>query len=198
MEPEPADETGPDVDDTAETGEEEDDEPEATDEEQAVEQSGERLVEMTPEIDAEFARIARERISRQPLRYYVWLPLKRAHALWFNTHSQFYPFEGELLPLSHLDHNASQQYWLPLFAALTAAFTLLGIAGGWILWQAGDFTSRLWLLLAVLLIFLRLGFFASLEAPDPRYTVEFFPFLSILGGIAAARIESFLKTIGKV
>src|SRR5207253_6308376 len=35
-------------------------------------------VEMTPEIDAGFAQIARERIARHPFRYYVWLPVARA------------------------------------------------------------------------------------------------------------------------
>ena len=169
-------------------------EQEATDEQTAADRSREQLVEMTPEIDANFARLARERVSRNPLRYYVWLPLKRAHALWFNTHSQFYPFEGELLPFGNLDHKTYQQYWLPLFAALTAACTLLGIAGSWILWQARDSMSRLWLLLAVLFVFLRLGFFAALETPDPRYTVEIFPLLSILGGLAVARIDLLLKT----
>ena len=52
---------------------------------------------MTPEVDAGFAQIARERISRHPLRYYVCYPAN-ALTLWFDTHSQFYPFEGELLP----------------------------------------------------------------------------------------------------
>jgi hypothetical protein len=34
------------------------------------------------------------------------------------------------------------------------------------------------------MIILRLAFFATLENPEPRYVVEAFPFLSILGGIA--------------
>ncbi|HEV7797058.1 MAG TPA: hypothetical protein VGO73_02795, partial [Pyrinomonadaceae bacterium] len=159
----------------------------------ASDQATDQAVEMTPEIDAGFAQLARERIARQPLRYYLWLPLKRAHSLWFDTHSQYYPFEGELLPLDNLDYDIHQQYWLPLFAALTAIYTLLGIAGGWFLWQAGDFISRQWVLLAALMIFLRLGFFATLENPEPRYVVEIFPFLSILGAIAITRIVSQIK-----
>lgn len=154
--------------------------------------SGDRVpdqaVEMTPEIDAGFAQIARERIARQPLRYYVMLPLRRAHSLWFNTHSEHYPFQGELLPLNALDPLRHQQYWLPLFAGLTLLYTLLGLAGGWFLWRTRDFVARQWLLLAALMIFLRLGFFATLENPEPRYVVESFPFLSILGGIALTRI----------
>lgn len=152
-----------------------------------------QAVEMTPEIDVGFARIAQERIARHPFRYYALLPLKRARSLWFDTHSQYYPFEGELLPLSDLDYDIHQQYWLPLFAALTFVYSLLGIAGGWFLWQARDFITRQWVLLATLMIFLRLGFFATLENPEPRYVVEIFPFLSILGGIAVGRIGALLK-----
>jgi len=144
-------------------------------------------VEMTPEIDAAFAQIARERISRAPFRYYVKLPMLRARSLWFDTHSQYYPFDGELFPLEDLDYDIGQQYWLPLFAGLTWLYTLLGALGAWLLWRAGG-ESRQWLLLAALIIFLRLGFFSTLENPEPRYTVEIFPFLSILGGIAIARL----------
>jgi len=52
-------------------------------------------------------------------------------------------------------------------------------AGGF-LWQARDLITRQWVLLATLMIFLRLGFFATLENPEPRYVVEIFPLLSIL------------------
>ena len=52
---------------------------------------------MTPDIDAGFAQIARQRIARAPLRYYVWLPIKRAIALWFVPHAQYYRFAGRLI-----------------------------------------------------------------------------------------------------
>jgi hypothetical protein len=54
---------------------------------------------MTPEIDAGFAQIGQERVAHSRFRYYVVLPAKRAMTLWFDTHSQYYPFNGELLPL---------------------------------------------------------------------------------------------------
>ena len=92
-----------------------------------------RPVEMTPEIDAGFAQIAQERIARHPFRYYVWLPLKRARSLWFDTHSQYYPFEGELLPLDNLDQRLHQQYLAAAVCRPDALYTLLGIAGGWFL-----------------------------------------------------------------
>jgi hypothetical protein len=146
---------------------------------------------MTPEIDAGFEQIARERIARHPFRYYVWLPMKRAHTMWFDTHSQYWPFEGTLLPLEDLDYEHHQQIWLPLFAALTGIYTLLGLAGGWLLWASRKVDARRWLLLVSLAIALRLILFSSLENPEPRYLVEFFPFLAVLGGIAIARVPKF-------
>jgi 4-amino-4-deoxy-L-arabinose transferase-like glycosyltransferase len=151
-------------------------------------------VEMTPEIDAGFGQIARERIARHPFRYYVWLPLKRARTMWFDTHSQYWPFEGTLLPLEDLDYEHHQHIWLPLFAGLTAIYTLLGLAGAWLLWDSRNFAARRWLLLGSLAIVLRLILFSSMENPEPRYLVEFFPFLSVLGGIAIARAPRLFRS----
>jgi len=149
-------------------------------------------VAMTPAIDIAFAQLAHERIARAPFRYYVTLPLKRAVGLWFNTHSQYYPFEGELFPPEGVGHELSQQIWLPIFMALVWIYTLLAVGGAWFLWRAGDFVSRRWVLLIALVVCLRLGFFALRESPEPRYVVELFPFLIVLGGIAAVRVlESF-------
>jgi hypothetical protein len=159
------------------------DEPEAE-----PEQPEESDVEMTPEIDAGFAQIGQERRARSPFRYYVALPLRRAETLWCDTHSQYYPFNGELLPLKDLDYDIHQQYWLPLFAALTALYSLLGVVGGALLWLARDRNARTWVLLAALMMFVRLGFFATLENPEPRYTVELFPFLMILAGAGWSRL----------
>jgi len=173
---------------------------EATDEDEEEEEAEEdpgaddpSNVEMTPEIDAAFAQLARERIARAPFQYYVMLPLKRARSLWFDTHSQYYPFEGELFPLDYMDYSIHQQYWLPLFAGLTWAYTLLGVLGAWCLLRARSKEARLWLALAGLIIFLRLGFFSTLENPEPRYVVEIFPFLAILGGIAIGLLTPLRK-----
>jgi 4-amino-4-deoxy-L-arabinose transferase-like glycosyltransferase len=166
----------------------------AGDEEQQEEPDEPQTPEMTPAIDAAFGQIARERIARAPVRYYVRLPLKRAWSLWANPHADYYPFSGELFPLDDLDHTTNQHIWLPLFAGLVVIYSLFGIAGGWRLWRARDFAARRWLLLAVLLILVRLAFFSSMENPEPRYTVEFFPFLAVLGGIALARIRNVRQT----
>jgi hypothetical protein len=178
--------------DDQEDGQEGEDESE-TEEESQSEQTD---VEMTPEIDAGFAQIGQERRARSSLRYYVVLPLKRAKTLWFDTHSQYFPFNGELLPLGDLDYDIHQQYWLPLFAGLTALYSLLGVIGGLLLWLWRSAAARRWVLLAALLIFLRLAFFSTLENPEPRYTVELFPFFIILAGAGLSRIARQRPGVG--
>ena len=168
-------------------GDEEESDDEASDSDEEA-----TSVEMTPVIDAAFGQIARERIKRSPLRFYVVLPLKRAAGLWFNTHSQYYPFEGELFPPEGEGHETSQQIFLPIFMALVWVYTLLAIGGAWFLWQARELAARRWVVWVFLTVILRIGFFAMRENPEPRYVVELFPFLIVLGGVAAVRVvESF-------
>jgi len=144
-------------------------------------------VEMTPEVDAGFAELAKQRIIQHPLRYYLIVPMKRAASLWFDTHSQYYPFQGELLPLSALDTDLHQQYWLPLFMFLTLLYTVLGFSGALLVWR--NKKSRVWLLMLALLIAPRLAFLASMENPEPRYVVEFFAFVTAVGSLAVMNLR---------
>jgi hypothetical protein len=64
-------------------------------------------------------------------------------------------------------------------------YTLLGVVGAWLLWRARNYR---WVLMVTLLIFLRLGFFATLENPEPRYTVEIFPLLMLVGAAGIATV----------
>lgn len=151
-------------------------------------------VKMTPEIDAGFRQIADERIGRHPIRHYIVLPLKRAAALWFDTHSQYYPFQGQLFPWSNLDRDAHQQYWLSLFAFLTGLYTAVALIGVLVMWTTRG--SRRWVVLLALLVAPRLAFLAAQEHPEPRYTVEYFAFAAAVGGIALASLRFRRKKIG--
>lgn len=144
-------------------------------------------VEMTRDIDAEFGEIARGRIARHPVRYYVVLPFKRVLTVWFDNRSQYYPFQGNLLPLSRLDHETHQQYWLPLFAALVWTYTSLAVIGCWVMWRRED--SRRWVLFLSLMILPRLALLSTLENPEPRYVVQYFALLVAAGALAIATIS---------
>ncbi|MGI8789156.1 MAG: hypothetical protein ACR2HG_15565 [Pyrinomonadaceae bacterium] len=141
------------------------------------------VVKMTPEIDAGFAAIADKKIERAPVRYYLFLPAKRAAALWFDSHSLYYPFGGQMSPVGDLDTDVNQQYWLPLFTALMWIYTLLAIGGAIFLWRnRADKNILRWLILLALMTLPRIVFFSTVENPEPRYVVELFVFAAILGG----------------
>ena len=147
----------------------------------------EENAEMTRDIDASFAQLARDRIAREPLRYYFSLPLKRAMALWFVPHAQYYPFQSELFLPDALKDWDTDDSWLLFFSLLTWTYTIFAVAGAWFLWRTEGAARRnaiLWLLLATLLILPRWVYMSTLEHTEPRYLVEVFPFLSVLGGVA--------------
>lgn len=139
-------------------------------------------VEMTPEVDAGFAELARERIARHPLRFYLVLPLVRAGSLWFDTHSHYFPFDGELFPLSDLDDG--QGFWLPLFSLLLWALTAAALLGLCVVRRGQD--GWVWVLFLALLVVPRLLFLGTIPNPEPRYTVEFFPLACAAAAVAAA------------
>jgi hypothetical protein len=92
-----------------------------------------------------------------------------------------------MLPLSELDTDIHQQYWLPFFMFLTVFYTGLAVGGAWLMWR--DKGSRGWLLLFALLILPRLAFLTSMENPEPRYVVEFFSF--VVAACSLAMIASW-------
>src|SRR5205085_4915666 len=93
-------------------------------------------------------------------------------------------FQGELLPLKGLDRDLHQQFWLPLFMALTWIYTLLAALAAWVMWRGGD--SRRWLLMLALLVLPRIAFLSTLENPEPRYVVELFTFVMAASTLALA------------
>jgi predicted acyltransferase len=141
-------------------------------------------VEMTTDIDAQFGQIADERIARSPVSYYLFVPAKRAAALWFDSHSLYWPFGGQMSPISDLDYDEYQQYWLPAFTLLMWIYTLLAMAGAIRLWRDRANRANLrWLILVSLMTLPRIVFFSTLENPEPRYVVELFAFCAVLGAI---------------
>ena len=153
-------------------------------------------LKITPDVDAAFDQIAHERIGREPWRFYIGLPAKRGAAMWFDTHSDYYPFAGELFPLKDLDENNYQHIWLPLFAGLTVLYTVLAIVGICTLLIGGRRTW-IWLFLILFISVPRIIYFGTLENPEPRYLVELFVPASILAGLVLAQLR-FRRDRGSV
>jgi hypothetical protein len=133
--------------------------------------------DLNPEIDAEFARLAQERVQSDPLRYYVALPLGRMADMWLRPRVENLPIDLDWWVYSH--HWAETRFsWA--YAALNALYLLLGLVGL-------CFRPRYWpWLLAYMLM--RSALLMTIEAPEARYTLECFPMLFALGGIGIARV----------
>jgi hypothetical protein len=144
----------------------------------AYESNGE---ELSAAIDARFARLAEERIAAHPLRYYVILPLGRVADMWLRPRVENLPIDLDWWVYSH--HRVETRFsWF--YAGLNALYLGLGIAGLCL-------RPRLWpWMLAYML--LRSALLATIEAPEARYTLECFPMLFALGGVAIGRLSSGL------
>jgi hypothetical protein len=145
-----------------------------------------RELTLTEDEDAAFARIARERTARHPLRTYVWLPLARGVTMWFTPRIELIPISGTVFPLvqSWQDDKIDQGVTVGLFV-LNIAYLALAAWGALWLWRRST-GVRPALMLIGAFILLRTAFLTTLETPEPRYVLVCFPALIALAAQAFA------------
>lgn len=130
---------------------------------------------ITPQIDSEFASLAAQRIHDRPARYYVVLPLERLADMAFRPRTDMLWIE---MRWWQFDRHESESYFAVSYAALNALYFLAALIG---------FLKRARLRGAILaFIVVRCGLLMTLEAPEPRYTLEFFPLLIALAAVACS------------
>jgi hypothetical protein len=134
-------------------------------------------MELTPEIDARFGRLAEERIAAHPARSSVWLPLGRVADMWLRPRVENMNIDLDWWVYSH--HHAETEFsWA--YAGLNALYLVLGIFGLCM-------RPRFWVALLAYML-LRSALLLTVEAPEARYTLECFPMLLAGGGIALSRL----------
>jgi hypothetical protein len=133
-------------------------------------------MEITPEIDARFEKLAHERIAADPLRFDVWLPVGRVADMWLRPRVENLPIDLDWWVYAH-HYRETEFSWA--YAGLNALYLLLGVGG---LWRRPKF----WLALLAYML-LRSALLLTVEAPEARYTLECFPMLFALGGVALSR-----------
>ncbi len=145
---------------------------------------------LTPEEDAAFAKLARERTSRHPLRTYVWLPAARALTLWFSPRIELLPLSGTVFPLAQSweDDPIDQSVTAGLFL-LNIFYVGLALWGAVLLWRRAPAARGAIALLATFVL-LRTAFLTTLETPEPRYVLVCFPALLALGAQVFAKPEA--------
>jgi len=139
---------------------------------------------LTLDEDAGFARLARERTARHPLRTYVWLPLARAVVMWFTPRIELIPVSGTVFPLvqSWQDDKVDQSV-TACFFLLNIAYVTLAIFGTIRVWRMSN-AVRPALGLLILFVLLRTAFLTTLETPEPRYVLVCFPAILALAALS--------------
>lgn len=130
---------------------------------------------LSPELDARFAALAAERIHDNPLRYYVELPLARVADMWLRPRTELLWIE--LRWWEYWLHHSETEF-AAAYATLNLMYLLLALWG-----------LRRWPLLSgamIVFVLLRCALLATIEAPEPRYTLECFPMIFVLAGVALA------------
>jgi hypothetical protein len=141
-------------------------------------------LQLTPQLDAEFAALAAERIRAHPIAYYLGLPLARLADMWLRPRTEMFNLQ--------LDWWNSHEVWqesamslglaaLNLFYLLAALLSLRRRLPG---------SAMLWLF-----ILCRSVLLATLPNPEPRYTLECFPAVLMLAGTSLGRIVRFPDSV---
>jgi 4-amino-4-deoxy-L-arabinose transferase-like glycosyltransferase len=137
---------------------------------------------LTPEIDAEFRKLADERIRKHPVRYYVILPLYRMLMLWAE-------------PLGHWFMRAPVRIFRTA-QLINIAIVAFGFAGMWVLRHHWRDTAPLWLAMWACTIGGVITCFAVANV-NPRFVVPAYPVMCIFASACAfhlTRAKSPLKT----
>jgi hypothetical protein len=135
------------------------------------------------DLDARLGRLADERIRTHPLRYYALLPVARVGDMLFRPRVENLPIDQNWWdPTHHWDETTLSWFYV----GLNLAYLLLALAGLCL-------RPRLWPWMLLYFV-LRCALLATIEAPEARYTLEFFPMIFVLGGVAAAKLTSGLTS----
>jgi hypothetical protein len=129
--------------------------------------------DIVPEVDERFGLLAEERIHAHPARYYLWLPLGRLADMWLRPRVEII-YDGGLDWWRYSRH-PRQTLVCWAFAGLNGFYLLLAAAGI-------RLRPRFWPWM-VAYVLMRSGLLMTIESPEARYTLEFFPMLFVLGGI---------------
>lgn len=162
-------------------------------------------LDVSPELDRQFAEIASERTRRHPLRTYAGVPFERALTIWFTPRTELLPIDGKFWPLrEQWEDSRADVLVTGGFAVLGYLYVTLAIGGVWVAGrtrresgQSGAHEGvNLWgiaLLLAYLVV--RTAFLTTVEAPEPRYVVSCYPGVMALIALLGMRREKHREAI---
>ncbi len=127
--------------------------------------------ELTPESDARFAALAAERIRAHSLRYYIELPMLRVADMWLRPRTVLLPPDPRWWEFNDERRESALAAGFGVLNLIYVLAALLAVARG------RPQLRYLGLMGGFLL--LRSVFLATIENPEPRYTLECYPVLLV-------------------
>lgn len=133
---------------------------------------------MTPELDQKFGELARQKIRKHPVRFYVLLPLARLVDVWFRPRTEMLPMDTHFWEFKTDRRNSM---WA------------LGLAGLNFAWIAAAILALVYrkdiryLALFTVYPILRSLLLVKMSAIEDRYTLECFPAILVLSAILFAQ-----------
>jgi len=135
--------------------------------------------EVGPELDAQFADLAQQRVRESRLRYYFRLPALRIADMWMRPRTELLPADPRWWEFT------DDTKWLALSVGLGAVnliYVVLAAAG----FFRGTRVQPLGLLVVFLLV--RSLFLGTLENPEARYTLECYPVVILFASVFLASL----------
>jgi hypothetical protein len=122
---------------------------------------------VSPELDAKFGALAKERVQAHPVLCLVWVPVLRVADMWLRPRTETLGLDADWWRFDRHRAESFEAVGLGLanFALVGAA--LVGVVSGRVRWVA----------LPVVYVVLRCVLLSTMENSEPRYTLEAFPFV---------------------
>jgi hypothetical protein len=140
----------------------------------------------SPAADAGFAQLAAERIQAHPLRYYVEMPVLRLADMWLRPRVENLP-----LPVRwwRWREAPAAAIFCAVYGLLDAAYLLAACLGAWWWWRRRWSPAPALAAAMVLFVALRCALLLTIDNSEPRYTLECFPVVIVLAGMALAAVR---------
>jgi hypothetical protein len=129
----------------------------------------------TPPVDAAFARLAEQRVRAHPLRYYIVLPVARELDMWFRPRIEYMRIPLDWWRFGAHPWNSLRAYAL---GALNVGYLALAGLGFW-RWRRNVVVCAM-----AAFVLLRCALLLTIDNSEPRYTMECYPVVILLAGLA--------------
>lgn len=140
---------------------------------QAIFRDYDKTLVINPELNARLMELANERIRRDPLRYYLWLPALRVADMWLRPRTEMLPLDTRWWDFAGDPESSILATLWGLLNLLLIFAAVMGVVRG---------PRPRYLGMMLLFVLLRSALLATLANPEPRYTLECYPVVMLLAG----------------